>query len=121
MESNADLMKMLVTDFYERLLNDNSISFRFDDILAHDLESHLHTIADFWESLLFGVSKYKNNAMVPHLTLHEKDPFMVHDFETWLKHWRDAVHVHLKGELASTAIFRAESIANLMKHKMNIV
>ena len=105
-ENREDLL-LLVTRFYEKLLADNSISYLFTDVAKIDLKHHLPVLVDFWDSILFQSDTYHKNAMQPHLALHQQSPLQENHFETWLRHFKEAVEEVFEGEKAFLAKGRA--------------
>jgi hemoglobin len=115
--SREDLF-LLVKKFYEKLLNDETISYLFTDIAKIDLNHHLPVLVDFWDSVLFQSDTYRKNAMQPHLTLNQKSPLEKHHFETWLRYFNNTVDELFDGEKAFVAKERAKSIATVMQIKL---
>ena len=111
--SREDLFTLL-TQFYNKLLGDKSISYLFTDVAKIDLHHHLGILVDFCDSILFQSDTYRKNAMQPHMTLHHKSPFQKHHFETWLGYFNQTVDELFEGEKASLAKERALSIATVM-------
>lgn len=117
-ENREDLLKLL-TQFYNKLLADNSISYLFTDVAKIDLPHHLDILVDFWDSILFQSDTYRKNAMQPHMILHQKSPLQKHHFETWLKYFTGTVDELFEGEKAFVAKERALSIATVMRIKVS--
>lgn len=115
--SREDLL-LLVTKFYDKLLNDPSISYLFTDIAKINLEHHLPVLVDFWDSVLFQSDTYRKNAMQPHLVLHQQSPLADHHFTTWLRYFAETVDELFEGEIAFIAKERANSIATVMRIKI---
>lgn len=59
--TREDLL-LLVTRFYDKLLNDGSISYLFTDVARINLDQHLPVLVDFWHSILFQSDTYRKNA-----------------------------------------------------------
>jgi len=117
---NREDLYLLVSEFYVKLLNDDSIKFFFDDLMAENgLEDHLKVLVDFWENILFFTGTYRRNAMRPHLIINQTKPFLKEHFQTWLKHFNNTVDENFTGELAHAAKTRAQSIAMVMELKVN--
>ncbi len=116
-ENREDLL-LLVQQFYEKLLNDPSISYLFTDIVKIDLEEHLPVLVDFWDNVLFGSNTYHNNAMQPHLIMNQKSPLLREHFVTWLNYFKKTVDELFDGEKALLAKERATSIATIMQIKI---
>ena len=117
-ETREDLL-LLMTKFYQKLLNDNSISYLFTDIAKVNLEHHLPILVDFWDSVLFQSDTYRKNAMQPHLDLHRKSPLQKSHFNTWLNYFKETVDELFEGEKAFMAKERATGIATIMQIKMH--
>ena len=115
--TREDLL-LLVTRFYDKLLNDGSISYLFTDVARINLEHHLPVLVDFWDSILFQSDTYRKNAMQPHLVLHQKSPLKNHHFDSWLRYFNETVDELFEGEKAFIAKERALSIATVMKIKI---
>ena len=113
--SNRDDILQLLTNFYNKLLADNSISYLFTDIAKIDLPHHLDILVNFWDSILFQSDTYRKNAMQPHMILHQKSPLQKHHFETWLRNFNETVDELFEGEKALLARQRALSIATIMQ------
>ena len=90
LSTRKDLLQ-LVSNFYEKLLADNSISYLFTDIAKINLDHHLTVLVDFWDSILFQSDTYQKNAMQPHINLHQKSPLQPQHFETWLRYFNETV------------------------------
>ena len=117
-DSREDVLTLL-TQFYNKLLADNSISYLFTDVARIDLHHHLEILVDFWDSVLFQSDTYRKNAMQPHMILHQKSPLHKHHFETWLGYFNQTVDELFEGEKASLAKERALSIATVMQIKIS--
>ena len=116
--NREDLLRLL-TQFYKKLLADESISYLFTDVAKINLDHHLDILVNFWDSLLFQSDTYRKNAMQPHMILHQKSPLQKHHFETWLRYFNETVDELFEGETASLAKERALSIATVMQIKIS--
>lgn len=117
---NREDLYFLVSEFYVKLLNDDSIKHFFDDLMEENgLEEHLQVLVDFWENILFYTGTYRRNAMRPHLILNQTKPFLKNHFKIWLKHFNSTIDENFTGELAHAAKTRALSIATVMELKVN--
>src|SRR6188474_1405657 len=101
-QSREDLFELMKL-FYNKLLNDRSISYLFTDVAKINLEHHLPVLVNFWESVLFQADTYRKNAMQPHMDLHSKSPLQPQHFETWLKYFKESVDELFEGEKAFMA------------------
>tara|TARA_R110001632_G_scaffold63953_5_gene152413 strand:+ start:7163 stop:7546 length:384 start_codon:yes stop_codon:yes gene_type:complete len=118
--SRADI-QLVISNFYKKLLKDDSMFPFFKEIVAEGtLESHLEIITDFWEDLLFQTYNYKNNPMQKHLNFHQKMNFEKRHFESWLQYLSTTIDADFSGVNSENMKTRALSIANVMKVKMNL-
>ena len=115
--TRADL-ELLLTEFYNRLLADPSISYIFTDVAKINLEEHLPHITDFWEQSLFYTGNYRKNVLQIHLNLNDKEPLTPAHFDTWLTHFNNVVDTLFLGENSDKIKTRALSIATVMKIKI---
>jgi hemoglobin len=117
-QTRADL-ELLLREFYNRLLNDNSVCYVFTDVAKIDLEAHLPHIVDFWEQSLFHTGGYRNNVMQIHQDLNDKEKLTPQHFDTWLAHFNATTDTYFTGNNAEKIKTRALSIATIMKIKLN--
>ena len=119
LESREDI-ELLVNKFYEKVGQDKTIGFFFNDVAKVNWDHHLPKMYGFWETLLFGQISYKGNPMAVHFPINEKVAIEKHHFAHWLRLWTETVEENFTGEIADMAINKATNIANLMAHKMEI-
>lgn len=112
-----DLLQVM-TDFYGLMLSDDELRPIFVDVARIQLDEHLPVLADFWEGILFGTSKYRNNPMAVHLDLHRKHALTPRHFELWLGYLNKAVDEGFQGPVAFRMKERALSIATVMQIKI---
>lgn len=115
---NWDDLLLVMTRFYELMLSDEELRPIFTDVAKIHLESHLPMLADFWDGILFGSDRYRNNPMAVHLDLHRKHPLTARHFELWLYYFNAAVDGCFHGETAHVMKTRAQSIATVMQIKV---
>lgn len=114
---SRDHIEQLMRAFYAKAIPDPVIGHYFAQVIHMDLEKHLPVIIDFWETVLFGIAKYKSNAIAVHQHLHEQSAFEYKHFEQWVKLFQSTVDELFEGEKAELAKQRALSIATVMKIK----
>src|SRR5690606_41941971 len=119
LESREDI-ELLVNKFYEKVGQDETIGFFFNDVARVNWGHHLPKMYGFWETLLFGQISYKGNPMAVHFPINEKVAIEKHHFAHWLRLWTETVEENFTGEIADMSINKATNIANLMAHKMEI-
>jgi hemoglobin len=108
--NRADIANLVVT-FYGRAFHDELLGPVFVDVAQLDLEAHLPTMCDFWESVLLGARSYGGGAFVPHAHLHARVPLTQQHFERWLAIWTNTVRGLHTGPVAEDAIARAQRVA----------
>ncbi len=114
---NRDDLLLLMKEFYNKLLTDDSINYLFTDVAKINLDHHFPVLVDFWDSILFHSDTYHKNAMQPHMDLHQKSPLAKHHFETWLGYFKTTVDELFAGDNAFIIKERATSIATVMQIK----
>jgi hemoglobin len=119
-ETRADL-EAFTRKFYNRLLEDKSVSYIFTDVAKINLEEHLPIITDFWELSMFHTGNYRNNPMQVHMQLNEKEQLTAQHFDVWLGHFNATVDELFAGANAEKIKTRALSIATIMKIKVSAV
>lgn len=118
--SKTDI-KYIISNFYQKLLNDKTMFPFFKEILIEEiLEPHLEIITDFWQDILFHTHNYKNNPMNIHLDFHKKMNFEKKHFKIWLQYLSETIDDNFVGNNSENMKNRAISIANVMKVKMNL-
>ncbi len=115
-ENREDIEKLMRV-FYAKAIPDEIIGHYFTEVIQMDLEQHLPVIIDFWETVLFGVARYKSNAIAVHQQLHAKSAFTDQHFERWVNLFQSTIDELFSGDKAELAKQRALSIATVMKIK----
>lgn len=118
-ESRADI-EQLVNRFYDKVNQDETIGFFFNQIAKVDWDEHLPKMYDFWQTLLFGEVAYKGNPMGAHFPINEVVAMEKYHFEHWLQLWTSTIDELFQGSMATTAKYKAANIANLMAYKMEM-
>lgn len=114
-------IKMIITEFYKKLLKDDKMLPFFEEIVnKNKLEHHLEIITDFWNDILFDTTTYKNNTMQKHLDKNVFVQFKKEHFVIWTSYFFNTINANFKGEIAKRMKNRATSIATVMQLKMNI-
>jgi len=116
-ENRQDL-EVLLSEFYNRLLEDSAVNYIFTDVAQINLAEHLPHIVDFWEQSLFYTGGYRKNVMQVHLNLNNKEKLTDYHFETWLNHFNTVIDLLFEGPNCEKAKTRAQSIATIMKIKI---
>jgi hemoglobin len=116
-ESRADIEQLMIA-FYEKVKQDVTIGFIFNDVVKMDWPHHIPVIVDFWETILLDNPVYKKNAMEVHYDLNKKVSLQKEHFESWMKLFTSTVDELFEGKVATLAKVRAQSIGSVMLLKM---
>ena len=117
-KSRADIEKLIII-FYEKVKQDKTIGFIFNDVVKMDWPHHIPVIVDFWETILLDNPVYKKNAMEVHYDLNKKVALQKEHFESWLHLFNSTVDELFEGRIATLAKTRAKGIADVMLLKMS--
>jgi hemoglobin len=119
--TTRDDCERLVRAFYARAMADPILGFIFVDVAKLDLEAHVPTITDFWETVLLGAPSYRGGAFRPHAELNQKVPLRAGHFERWLHLWRTTVDELFAGERAELAKRHAERVARAFYQRIEAI
>jgi hemoglobin len=111
-------IKLLIDEFYKKVIQDESIGYFFTDVVILSWEKHIPIMNSFWNSVLLGSNTYKGNPMIKHIELDHKSPLKPEHFEVWLNLWEQTIYENFSGSKADEALLRAQNIALLMQHKI---
>jgi len=81
------------------------------DAAVEDWETHLHTLRDFWSSVMLTTGRYKGNPMAAHV----KHPIEPAFFDRWLALWRETAAELFAPPIADRFRDKAERIAESLK------
>jgi hemoglobin len=104
----------LVRTFYGKVRKDELLGPIFNRHIAEEeWPDHLEKLTDFWETNLFGISKFKGSPSSKHVNVdatsgHSID--QVH-FGRWLNLWFETINEHFEGPLAVKAREAARKMA----------
>lgn len=115
-ETREDIDTLMRT-FYGRAMSDDRIGYFFTEVVRLDLVEHLPMIGDFWETLLFNTTAYRQhgrNPLVVHAELDRKSPLEPEHFERWLELFIASVELHFSGPRAEFVKSRSRAIAARM-------
>lgn len=111
---NRDDIKKLVDAFYANVQLDELL---YPVFMHLDFAHHLPIMYNFWSSVLLGDLSYSGNPLQKHLAL----AITTAHFERWLLLFKETVMDNFEGEVATEAIKRSHTIAQLFQHKMGLV
>lgn len=120
-ENREDVYKLVSTFYNTKIRNDEFIGPIFiKTIPAHNWESHLQKLTDFWETNLFFVRKFKGNPMKAHKDLDRDFDYSIQQehFGRWLQLWFETVDELFDGTKAHEAKERARNIASMLFFRM---
>lgn len=107
-------IEILVNRFYERVQANPLLAPRFSHV---DWPAHLPVMYNFWSSMMLGDQSYLGNPFQKHRDL----PIGREHFEAWLKLFIQTVDENFHGNKADEIKNRAQSIALVFQHKMNLL
>ena len=116
-ETVSDI-KVLVDQFYEKVVTDPMIGYIFTDTFKVNWAKHLPIMYSFWENTLFYTGNYAGNPMIIHRRINELVHLTPEKFDRWVNIFCSTVNELFEGEKAELAKQRAESIATIMKIKI---
>ena len=100
----------LVERFYAKARRDPVIGPVFNTAVEN-WDAHLHTLRDFWSSVMLTTGRYKGDPMAAHV----KHPIEPSFFERWLDLWRETAAELFAPALAERFRDKAERIAESLK------
>lgn len=107
-------IEILVDSFYRRVNADPLLAPRFSHV---DWQKHLPVMYNFWASMMLGEQSYRGNPFEKHASL----PIGQEHFTMWLKIFIDTVDENFVGSKAEEIKMRAQNIAQVFQHKMNLI
>jgi len=117
LKSRKDI-ELAITTFYDKVKQDDTIGYIFNDIAHVNWEKHLPIMFDFWENALFYTGNYTGDPMNMHRHLHRVTPIEIKHFERWNQLFTSTIDELFKGEKAELAKQRALSISKVMQIKL---
>jgi hemoglobin len=113
-----DDVALLVSSFYEKVRNNNTLRPFFSTI--EDWDKHLDTLTTFWESSLFLKTKYYGNPLEAHIKvdqMHDNKISQEH-FGLWMNLWFETIDELFEGEYANMAKNRARKMSTFLYLKL---
>ncbi len=115
-ESREDI-ELMVNSFYDKVSNDELLSYVFNDYAKVHWKSHLPKMYRFWETMIFGEQSYKGNPFQAHLSL----PVEKAHFDRWVALFVENMDEHFQGAVAEHTKLRAKSIAHIFQSKLEFL
>jgi hemoglobin len=103
---NREDIAQLVHSFYEKIRTDALLGPIFDSQIREEAwPAHLRKLTDFWETNLFGISKFKGSPTLKHIQVDKNLGFRIDQkhFGQWLQLWFETIDDLFEGELADKA------------------
>jgi len=116
--ADRDDISAVVVAFYRRAFADPLLGPVFVDVARMDLDAHLPTMCDFWETVLLRTGSYRGNALRPHLLLNAQVALTPAMFERWLELWTATIGERHRGDRADHAVLQAQRIAGALQRRL---
>lgn len=110
--SRADI-SYLVKVFYAKIRKHDLLGPIFNSHIAEEeWPAHLEKLTDFWETILFGVQKFKGSPSLKHIQVDKNLNYGItqEHFNEWVALWHKTIEELFEGEVAQ----RAKESANQM-------
>ncbi|MBT4138792.1 MAG: group III truncated hemoglobin [Candidatus Latescibacteria bacterium] len=100
-----DKIRQMVTQFYQKVRNDDLLGPVFGDQIADpDWPHHLDRMCDFWSSILLTTGRFHGNPRLKHAALPHIEP---EHFERWLALFEPTLHEIYDADTANQIFARA--------------
>lgn len=109
-------MEAFVDAFYTRVQADDLLGPVFASRIQ-DWRPHLDKMYGFWSSILLGTGEYRGEPFPKHLGLGARPAH----FERWLGLFEENMNGLFSGLKADEAIHRAQTIAQIFSHKIQML
>ncbi|MBB6002710.1 group III truncated hemoglobin [Arcicella rosea] len=97
---------ILVNAFYSKIRKDALLGPIFNGHISEEKwAEHLIKLADFWETNLFGIAKFKGNPTQKHINVDKNLDYGIEQihFGQWLHLWFETIDEQYEGEIAEKA------------------
>lgn len=108
----------LINAFYGKVKQDALIGHYFTEVINVNWETHLPTMYNFWDNVVFYTNNYTGNPMLVHKNIHALHTFAAADFKQWHYLFVSTADELFGGEKTELIKQRAFSIATIMQIKM---
>ena len=96
-------IKLLVDQFYIKVIADETLGYIFTDVAKVNWEKHLPIMYGFWSANLLGTTAYKGYLIDAHFKLNDKIALTEEHFEGWKLLFNQTVDEYFEGETATLA------------------
>lgn len=110
-------IRLMVDSFYDKVNQDEILSYVFNDFSKVNWEEHLPRMYAFWNKILFAKGDYKGNPFQKHIPL----PVEKAHFDRWITLFDQNMDEHFQGSVAEDAKLRARSIAHIFQSKLAFI
>lgn len=113
-ETRKDV-NILVNEFYTKVRKDELLGSIFNNHIPEEQwDSHLQKLTDFWETILFGVKKFRGNPTQKHVNIDKNLNYGVKQehFGRWLQLWFETINELYNCNLANIAKESARKMAH---------
>lgn len=113
-----DDVALLVSSFYEKVRNNNTLKPFFSPI--ENWDKHLDTLTTFWESSLFLKTKYYGNPIEAHIKVDQanQNTMTQEHFGIWMNLWFETIDELFVGDYANMAKNRARKMNTFLYLKL---
>jgi hemoglobin len=104
---------VLVNKFYTKIRKDALLGPIFNGHISEEQwAEHIIKLTDFWETNLFGISKFKGSPSLKHINVDANLGYNIEQnhFRRWLQLWFETIDELFEGEVAT----RAKNSAQIM-------
>ena len=113
-------VKLLIDTFYDKVKQDDTIGFIFNNIIGENWGYHLPTMYKFWNMALLGMSGYEGYPTRKHTDIDKKIPLKKEHFDRWIYLWNETIDSLFRGEIAKQAKDKAKLMANLISTEVEM-
>ncbi len=103
---NRQDINTLVKLFYSKIRKDKTLGPIFNSHISDEQwPAHIEKLTDFWETNLFGISKFKGSPSAKHINVDKNLNYTIEQthFGVWLQLWFQTIDQLFEGELALRA------------------
>lgn len=111
---NRKDVNMLVNRFYAKIRKDELLGLIFNSHIAEEQwDEHLQKLTDFWETILFGVKKFRGNPSQKHINVDNNlnNTVKQEHFGRWLQLWFETINEMYNCDRATMAKESARKMA----------
>ena len=116
--NQADV-KLLIDTFYDKVKQDKTIGFIFNDIIGAHWDHHLPIMYKFWDMVLLSKPGYEGYPTKTHTDIDKRIPLQKAHFDQWIFLWNQTTDSLFKGNVANQAKEKAKLMADLISYKVD--